>query len=305
MGRLSTQVRDSCAKEGPRWDEYVRGAPDGTSRPGGPVDLENLRRAAASGQRPPTFLATRFSLVETPSATTPRPQRLALDKRLASVILGAWSPSRVCAPVGVESRRVESTASPDPGNAADLVSRIRAGDHQAETELVERFGRGVLMILRRSTRNAAVSDDLYQDTFRIALEKVRQGDLRDSEKLAAFICSVARNLVIEHFRRTARQENLTEVAEAERPPYSAPNQLDAVLQKEKAAIVRQVINELPTDRDRQVLFRFYVVEDEKDKICADIGLSSLHFNRVLHRARERYRELYERALSRIERGTGH
>ena len=124
------------------------------------------------------------------------------------------------------------------------------------------------------------------------------------EKLAAFICSVARNLVIEYFRRTARQENLTELAGAERPLHSAPNPLDAVLQKEKAAVVRQVINELPTDRDRQVLFRFYVVEDDKDRICADLGLSSLHFNRVLHRARERYRELYERALSRMERATG-
>jgi RNA polymerase sigma-70 factor, ECF subfamily len=198
---------------------------------------------------------------------------------------------------------VETAASGDPGNAADLVNRIRAGDRQAETELVERFGRGVLMILRRSTRNAAVSDDLYQDTFRIALEKVRQGDLRDSAKLGAFMCSVARNLVIEHFRRTARHENLTEVAEAARPPHFPPNQLEAVLQQERAAIVRQAINELPTDRDRQLLFRFYVLEDEKEKICADLGLTSLHFNRVLHRARERYRELYEKALSRMERET--
>ena len=226
----------------------------------------------------------------------------ALDKRLAGVILGAWPPSSVGVHAG-ESRRVETAASSDPGNAADLVSRIRAGDHQAETELVERFGRGVLMILRRSTRNATVSDDLYQDTFRIALEKVRQGDLRDSEKLAAFIGSVARNLVIEYFRRTARHENLNEIAETERPPQSAPNQLEAVLQKEKAAIVRQVIDELPTDRDRQVLFRFYVVEDDKEQICADLGLTNLHFNRVLHRARERYRELYEKALSRLERAT--
>jgi len=159
------------------------------------------------------------------------------------------------------------------------------------------------MILRRSTRNAAISDDLYQDTFRIALEKVRQGDLRDAEKLPAFIVSVARNLVIEHFRRAARHENLTEIAEAERPPHSAPNQLEAVLQQEKAAIVRQVIDELPADRDRQLLFRFYVVEDDKEQICADLGLTSLHFNRVLHRARERYRELYEKALARLERAT--
>ena len=102
----------------------------------------------------------------------------------------------------------------------------------------------------------------------------------------------------------SRQESLTEIAEAERPHHSAPNQLEAVLQKEKAAIVRQVINELPTDRDRQVLFRYYIVEDEKEQICADLGLTSLHFNRVLHRARERYKELYERAVSRMERATG-
>jgi RNA polymerase sigma-70 factor (ECF subfamily) len=198
---------------------------------------------------------------------------------------------------------VETAASGDPGDVADLVSRIRAGDHQAEAELVKRFGRGVLMILRRSTRNTAVSDDLYQDTFHIALENVRQGHLRDSEKLPAYIASVARNLVIEYFRRTARHENLTEIAKAERPPHSAPNQLEAVLQKEKAAIVRQVIDELPTDRDRQLLFRFYVVEDEKEQICADFGLTSLHFNRVLHRARERYRQLYEKALSSLKRVT--
>jgi RNA polymerase sigma-70 factor, ECF subfamily len=203
-------------------------------------------------------------------------------------------------PRGVESTRVETAASSDAGHAADLVRRICAGDRQAEAELVERYGRGVMMIVRRAARNAAVSDDLYQDTFRIALEKIRQGDLRDSEKLSAFICSVARNLVIEYFRRTARHDSLTEIAEADRPQYAAPNQLDALLQQEKAAIVRQVIDELPTDRDRQVLLRYYIEEHEKEQICADLGLTSLHFNRVLHRARERYRQLYEKAVSTMQ-----
>ena len=193
---------------------------------------------------------------------------------------------------------MEIAASSNAGNAADLVSRICAGDRQAEAELVERYGRGVRMIVRREARNAAVSDDLYQETFRITLEKVRQGDLRDSEKLSAFICSVARYLVIEYFRRTVRQESLTEIAEAERPHHAEANQLEALLQKEKAAAVRHVLNELPTERDRQLLFRYYIVEEDKERICADLGLTSLHFNRVLHRARERYKELYEKAVSR-------
>lgn len=57
--------------------------------------------------------------------------------------------------------------------------------------------------------------------------------------------------------------------------------------------MRQVIQELGTSRDRDILLRFYIAEEDKDRISADFGLSSLQFNRVLHRARERYREIYK------------
>jgi RNA polymerase sigma-70 factor (ECF subfamily) len=197
----------------------------------------------------------------------------------------------------MESTRVKKAASSDAGYAADLVSRIRAGDRQAEAELIERYGRGVMMILRQEIpKNAAVRDDLYQDTFRIAIEKIRQGDLREPAKLSAFICSVARNLVIEHFRRP-KPESLTEIAE------SAPNQLEALLQQERATIVRHVIDELPTERDRLLLRRYYLLDHDKEQICADLGLKSLHFNRVLHRARVRFRELYEKASSKRKKAT--
>jgi len=201
----------------------------------------------------------------------------------------------------MEAKRVDAAASSDAGGAADLVGRIRAGDSHAEAELVARYGRGVMMVIRRSSGNAAVSDDVYQDTFRITLEKVRRGDLRDPEKLSAFICSTARNLVVEYFRRNPRHDSLAEIEHADSLPHAAPSQLDTLLREEKATIIRQVIDELPTDRDRQLLFRFYVSEEDKETICADFGLTSLHFNRVLHRARERYKELYEKAVSRLER----
>ena len=191
---------------------------------------------------------------------------------------------------------METAATSDAGSAADLVSRIRAGDRQAEAELVERYSRGVKFIIRTKTGDAAVAEDRYQETFRLVLEKIRQGDVREPEKLSGFICSVARNLVIDYFRRTPRQESLTELDETDLLPHPAPSQLEVLLQKERVAIVRQVISELPTHRDRQVLFRFYIAEEEKEEICAALGLTSLHFNRVLHRARERYKELYEKSI---------
>ena len=179
----------------------------------------------------------------------------------------------------------------------DLVSRIRAGDEQAEAELVERYSRGMAIIIRREVRDSAIAEDLAQEVFLIALEKIRRGDVRQPEKLSGFMSSIARNLVIGHFRQSARQESLTVNEESMALPDPAPNPLEELLQKERAGIVRQIIYDLNSDRDRQVLFRFYIAEEEKERICEDLGLTSLHFNRVLFRARERYRELYEKAIA--------
>jgi RNA polymerase sigma-70 factor, ECF subfamily len=193
---------------------------------------------------------------------------------------------------------VDVSAASDTQGRADLVRRITSGDEQAEAELVERYSRGVMLILRRELGGASAEDDLYQETFRIALEKIRRGDVREPEKLSGFMCSIARNLVIDYFRRATRQESLSEIEEVAPLPHPAPDQLEELLRQEKGAIVRQVINELPSDRDRQILFRFYIAEEEKERICTDLGLTGLHFNRVLFRARERYRELYEKAVKR-------
>jgi RNA polymerase sigma-70 factor, ECF subfamily len=178
----------------------------------------------------------------------------------------------------------------------DLASRIQAGDQRSEAELVERYKRVVMNIIRREVGDAAIAEDLFQETFYIVIEKIRQGDVRETDKLAGFVCSVARNRVIKYFQRVARHESLTEMEETAHLPHPASNQLEELLRKEKADIVRQVLKEMTNERDIQVLFRYYLAEDDKEKICTDLGLTRLHFNRVLHRARERYRELYEQAV---------
>jgi RNA polymerase sigma-70 factor (ECF subfamily) len=179
-----------------------------------------------------------------------------------------------------------------PETAAELVRRIRAGDAAAESELVSRYCRGVTILIHRASSDASAADDLYQRTFQIALEKIRRGDVREPAKLSGFICALARNLVIDHFRRAAAHR-FGGPAEGARAADPAPGPLESLLRVEKASIVRRVLAELPSERDREILFRFYIAEDEKDSICRNLGLTSLHFNRVLFRARERYRELYE------------
>jgi len=197
-----------------------------------------------------------------------------------------------------KSQRVETPLINEAGGVADLVSRIKAGERQAEVELVERYSRCVKVIIRREVSDTAVADDLYQEIFWTVIEKVRQGSVREPEKLSGFVCGVARTHVMHHFRRAERREISTENEEAVHLPPCGPDQLKELLQKEKADLVWQVLREMPNERDVQVLIRFYIAEEEKEQICADLGLTSLHFNLVLHRARSRYKELYERAMRR-------
>lgn len=175
--------------------------------------------------------------------------------------------------------------------------RIAAGDPDAEERLILLFGRPVALLLDRHTNGRPEAEDLFQDTFRIALQKLRHGELREPEKLPGFLAQLARNLAIEHYRKTARRR--TEPASDTLPEIaaSAPGQLGEILQREDAALVRRVIAELTNERDREILLRFYIAEEDKDRIAADLGLSGLQFNRVLHRARQRYRELLELRLA--------
>ena len=181
---------------------------------------------------------------------------------------------------------------------AELVARIRNGERAAEAELVARYSRGVTLILRRATAEPAVAEDLFQEIFLLLLEKIRAGELRDPDRLSGFVCSLARNMAVDYFRRRQPAETLADSGGGDSVPEPSPGPLERMMRIEDARSVRQVLSELPSDRDREILFRFYIGEEDKGRICADLGLTALHFNRVLHRARDRFREIFQQAAER-------
>jgi len=61
-----------------------------------------------------------------------------------------------------------------------------------------------------------------------------------------------------------------------------------------AQSVAALLDELPTERDRQLLIRFYLDGTDKQQLCSELGLSPKHFDRVLMRARTRLRTIIER-----------
>jgi RNA polymerase sigma-70 factor, ECF subfamily len=176
--------------------------------------------------------------------------------------------------------------------ATNLVERIRSGDTAAEQELVDRHTRALNILLHRSVNRPDDAQDIRQDVFRIVFEKIRSGEVREPERISGFVWSVASHLIKDHYRRQKRWEG-DSIDDTPLPSKEA-SPLDDVLRRENARLVRQVLDDLPSDRDREVLSRFYLKEESKASICLEFGLASLQFDQVLFRARQRYRILYEK-----------
>ncbi len=175
----------------------------------------------------------------------------------------------------------------------ELVGRIVAGERQAEDELVALYSRGISYLLRHLTRDRQLSDDLFQETFRIALEKIRRGEVRQPERLSAFVRGIARNLWVGEWRKRRRRPSEEPVEAGAEIADPSPGALGAVVLSEDRLRVRQLLQEMASPRDREVLFRFYIAEEPKEALCNSLGLSPGQLNLVLFRARRRFRLLLE------------
>lgn len=179
----------------------------------------------------------------------------------------------------------------DKGAPGELVRRIASGDLQAETLLVEKFSRGLLFVLRRRLGDEARVQDIYQDTFALVIQKARNGQIREPQYVASFIRSTGLNLAMGETRKDIRRQTYTNhdaVVCATDPGRCAYCELE---REQKSQIVRDLLEELRMPRDREVLARFYLADEDKEDICQDLDLTAAHFDRVLHRARRRFRAI--------------
>ena len=151
---------------------------------------------------------------------------------------------------------------------------------------------GIRSLLERKCGSAAIAEDLLGDAIRTSLEKLHTGAIAKPEQLAGYVYRVALNH-LRNYRRTDKSARTTSSGIddlAEDVPTDASAELE---QARWAKLMREVLSELSNPRDRELIAGFYLDEEDKDTLCARLELSAEHFNRVIHRARERFRELLE------------
>ncbi len=191
---------------------------------------------------------------------------------------------------------------PDPAlreeahTAARIVRGVRGTAEErarCESEMIERYRRGLGYVLARQIGDDERARDLLQETFCIAIEKLRNGGIEQPERLAGYLRGIAVRVGLNAGRRRKREPTGLDSSAIEAIPHNGPRQFQHVASNETKSAVHEILQSMPVERDRDLLIRFYVHDQDKQEICHELGLTSLHFNRVLFRAKNRFRKLLE------------
>jgi RNA polymerase sigma-70 factor (ECF subfamily) len=179
-----------------------------------------------------------------------------------------------------------------PARSPDLVVRdaILAGDRDAAEGFFRRHLGGLYEFVHyRVGGNRSVAEDLVQDTFLTALERLNAFDGRSN--LHTWLTGIAKNKIRAHRRRLrpVRMEDLLEEADPEieaillavdREPLP-----EGVLEREETKeLVGATLSSLPPDY-RDALVQKYVEELSTAEIAARAGKNEKAAESTLHRAR--------------------
>lgn len=165
------------------------------------------------------------------------------------------------------------------------------GEDAISDQFIRQHYAGLHSLLRRRIGDPAVAAEMLNEAVATAIVHARQGRVADPTRLAGYVFRVAMNLYRNYRREFDNRAELRAGGDdvQQLPGAGADDGLEASVVRE----VRAIVGSLPTVRDREIVKRFYLDEEEKETICRSLGLAPSHFDKVIFRARQRLRALLE------------
>jgi RNA polymerase sigma-70 factor (ECF subfamily) len=177
-----------------------------------------------------------------------------------------------------------------------LVNQIKVGEETGMEQLYKLFSRGIRYYLCRQLGPQELEDKVH-DTFLIVVNAIRRGDLREPERLMGFVRTVVRRQVaayieqaVHNRREQADLETGVTVADRKQNPEQ-----EAMI-RQKAELMESALSAL-SERDREILVRFYLKEQPQEQICREMDLTETQFRLLKSRAKAKFGEIGKKKLA--------
>ena len=174
----------------------------------------------------------------------------------------------------------------DTESENNLLGGIRRGDESALGAIYDRYGTRVYGFIYRMTLNASLAEDITHEAFLVLIEQPNRYRA-ERGSLLTFLCSVARNSLMNHLRRRHNKDAwLDDIDNFDVPEVgSKGNPLATLLDQELAARVETCVAALPPLQREVVILREY--EDLSYEEIAGITDTTTGVVKArLHRARQ-------------------
>ena len=179
----------------------------------------------------------------------------------------------------------------------EMISRLKAGDHQAFNGLIRSYNQRLFRIARSIVREDMEAEDIVQDAYIKAFTRLDSFiSTNEPGKLGAWLARITTNLAIDRTRKTKRSTKLVDdllnslpTTSLQSGPSAAPNDLtperQAAMSQIRALLEREIDN-LP-DGFREV-FVLRIVEELSIEETSDIlQIPAATVKSRLHRARNK------------------
>ena len=173
---------------------------------------------------------------------------------------------------------------------AEAVALVLAGDRSGAAYLIERYQMDVYSASLRILANPADAEDVTQDTFLAAFE--RMSTYRPDQALSPWLRAIARHRAIDLVRRRAR-------APEPELPVAAESVENIALDQIEAERVRAALNRLPS-RDRALLVLRYWEDQSVQSVARSMGMTEGATRVALLRARRAVGAALVQQEARIE-----
>jgi RNA polymerase sigma-70 factor (ECF subfamily) len=161
---------------------------------------------------------------------------------------------------------------PEPPDLAALATRVASGDQAAEKTLIEHVAPRIRAMALARTRDVDLARDLTQESLIAVLLAARKGQIRDLDRVAAFVCGVARNVINNHRRKTFKLQESPLEDELLHSGLPALIAEDDHEEAERKRLMTRALSALGPS-DRQVLLLTLVQGLKPGEIAAKTGLS--------------------------------
>ena len=174
-----------------------------------------------------------------------------------------------------------------------LCDSIYSGHKDAEHQFIDLFRSDAIRIAKNWLSCEADAEDAAHEALIIVLNRIRNCHLNKPQQLDRYLFRTVRNVVLANLRRhgVSRTILLENVEEAQ---FTEPEEVfNNLLQGEIDKSVDNLLLMLSQDRDRELLQSHYREERSKSELCETLNLQADQFDKILYRARKRFRLLVE------------